>query len=362
MSDDTIVANSCPDNSGFAREGCRLPNNDHKLSHVKNVNADPVDHDGLFKQLLFTFFKEFIELFVPGMEQYGDLSDVRPVATETFYDAQELGQRRADLVVRVQFADGSGAYFIVHVEVESQARTDTAFAKRMFHYFARLHELHNEPIYPIALFAHDTATRDEPNTFIVKFPDRDVLRFEFLVIHLKKLDWRKYLRTNNPLAAALMAKMGIAREDRPKAKLECLRLLLRAEPNPERRQILGRFIDTYLPLDKSEEQQYDELMGAIPLTEKQAVTEFLTSWERKGLEKGLKQGREEGRKEVREKMRNALRTLIEARFGPMPTDDLFALAQLPLDALEQMTLVAGTATSYDAVREQLHKTNTAKQD
>lgn len=94
------------------------------------------------------------------------------------------------------------------------------------------------------------------------------------------------------------------------------------------------------------------------MTERQAVTEFLTSWELKGLEKGLKQGREEGR----EKMLNALRTLVEARFGPMPADDLSVLARLASEELEQINLVAGTAASYDAVREQLHRANNAGQD
>lgn len=103
------------------------------IGFVCGGEAVSIDHDGLFKELLLTFFKEFLELFAPGVLEYGDPADISLAATETFLDAGEMGQRRSDLVVRVKFTDGPEAYFLVHIEVESQVRTDVNFAKRMFH-------------------------------------------------------------------------------------------------------------------------------------------------------------------------------------------------------------------------------------
>ena len=53
-------------------------------------------------------------------------------------------------------------------------------------------------------------------------------------MQLNRLDWRAYLRQPNPMAAALMAKMRIEPQDRPKVKVECLRLLatLTAQRDP----------------------------------------------------------------------------------------------------------------------------------
>jgi hypothetical protein len=40
------------------------------------------------------------------------------------------------------------------------------------------------------------------------------------------MNWRDYLNQPNPVAAALMSKMKIAKTDRPKVNAECLRLLV----------------------------------------------------------------------------------------------------------------------------------------
>jgi hypothetical protein len=36
----------------------------------------PIDHDQLFKQLLETFFGDFIELFAPALPEYLQLSEL----------------------------------------------------------------------------------------------------------------------------------------------------------------------------------------------------------------------------------------------------------------------------------------------
>ena len=72
------------------------------------------------------------------------------------------------------------------------------------------------------LFSYDAPAREEPNTHQVAFPDLVVLDFTYRVIQLNRLNWRDFVRSPNPVASALMAKMGIAPADRPKVKRECL--------------------------------------------------------------------------------------------------------------------------------------------
>ena len=46
----------------------------------------------------------------------------------------------------------------------------------MFRYFARLHDKHAMPVYPIVLFSH-TSSLPEPDLYEVAFPDLAVLQF-----------------------------------------------------------------------------------------------------------------------------------------------------------------------------------------
>ena len=117
----------------------------------------------------------------------------------------------------------------------------------MFGYFARLHELHDLPVYPIAVFSHGSRKR-EPTTYFVEFPDAVVLQFTYAVIELRRLSWRCFLRIPNPVASALMARMKIARRERPLVKLECLRLLATLRLNPAKMQLISGFVDTYCRL------------------------------------------------------------------------------------------------------------------
>jgi hypothetical protein len=59
-----------------------------------------------------------------------------------------------------------------------------------------------------------------------------VLEFRFHAIQLNRLNWRDYIDRPNPVAAALMSKMKIAKRDRPNVKAECLRLLVTLKLDP----------------------------------------------------------------------------------------------------------------------------------
>ena len=133
----------------------------------------------------------------------------------------------------------------------------------------------------------------------VSFADGEVLRFRYRVVQLNRLPWRRFLKSDNPVAGALMAKMKIADRDRPRVKLECLRLLVTNRLDPSRTHLIARFVDAYLNLNSSEEQRLQKSLAAADLLpeQREEVVELLTSWERKGMEKGLAQGFAQGREE-----------------------------------------------------------------
>ena len=120
-----------------------------------------------------------------------------------------------------------------------------------------------------------------------------MLKFNYQVIQLNQLNWRDFLNSQNPVASALMSKMNIASADRPKVKAECLRMLVTLKLNPAKMQLISGFIDTYLRLNKIEEEKFAAEIGSLIPAEKEEVMQIVTSWMEQGIEQGIEQGRQE---------------------------------------------------------------------
>ena len=157
----------------------------------------------------------------------------------------------------------------------------------MFSYFARFDEKFALPIYPIVIFSYDSPQKAAVNRYEVAFPDFKVLEFNYQVIQLNRLNWRDFFSRNNPVASALMAKMKIDKQDRPKVKAECLRLLVTLKLDPARMQLISGFVDTYLNLNQTEELQFQSEIREFTQTEQEDVMQITTSWMRQGIEQGI---------------------------------------------------------------------------
>lgn len=251
-----------------------------------------IDHDRLFKELLQQFFLEFLALFAPTLAEAVEPESVSFLDKEVFADLAGGERREADVVARVRLRGAGEAFLIVHVEHQSKAQTD--FARRMFFYFARFHEKYGLPVYPIALFSYDAPARPEPSEYRVAAVGKEVLRFDFTVVQLNRLRWRDYLKSENPVASALMARMSVAPEDRPKVKWECLRLLATLRVTPAKMHFLSGFIDTYLRLSAAELEIFQRDLEAAAPSEREEVMEMVTSWMEEGIERGIEQGIEQG--------------------------------------------------------------------
>lgn len=60
-----------------------------------------------------------------------------------------------------------------------------------------------------------------------------------------------------------MAKMRIEKKDRPRVKAECLRMLLTAQIDREKLDLIGEFVDTYLRLNEQEEKIFEQELATI---------------------------------------------------------------------------------------------------
>lgn len=156
-----------------------------------------IDHDRIFKELIKTFFLEFVELFLPDVYADLDHETIEFLDKEVFTDVTSGEKHEVDLIAKARFR-GQDWFFLFHVEAQADDRKPP-FPRRMFTYFARLHEEHGLPVYPVVIFSYDSPLRPEPTSYRVEFPGFTVLEFNFRVIQLNRLNWRDFLNHPNPL-------------------------------------------------------------------------------------------------------------------------------------------------------------------
>ena len=242
-----------------------------------------INHDQLFKELLTTFFIEFLELFFPSVLEYLDTDSIQFVDNEVFTDVVGGEKKIMDIVALARFQQQSYS-FLVHIENESSSKTD--FNQRLFRYFCSLFLKYDRPIYPIVVFSYDAPKRIDKKSFVIDFPDRQILNFNYQIVQLNSLDWRDFLKQKNPVAAALMAKMRIAKRDRPTVKAQCLRLMVTLKLDPAKMQLISGFVDTYLRLNSQEESTFQSLISTMEVQEQEQIMQITTSWKEEGRIEG----------------------------------------------------------------------------
>lgn len=293
-----------------------------------------IDHDRLFKELLRTFFIEFVELFLPAVNEYLEPDSLVFLDKEIFTDVVAGERHTADLVAKARFR-GQPACFLIHTEPQAARRQGRGqFGERMFDYFARLTATHKLPVYPVALLTYARPRNAEPDVWRVQFPDKVVLEFRYTVIQLNRLAWRDYLRRDNPVASALMVKMGFDGSERVTVKKECLRMIARLKLDQARTRLLTGFVDTYLRLSESDNERFSRELKQLPEREREKVMELTTSWKEEGIQIGLQQGRQEGRQEG--ECAIVLR-LLTHRLGQLSIATKKRIEQLSLSQLEALS-------------------------
>ena len=104
-----------------------------------------INHDQLFKQLLTTFFVEFLELFFPQVLDYLNPDSITFEDKELFTDLSGGDKKILDLVALAKFRDRDYT-FLVHVENQSYEQDE--FPERMYSYHCVLFLKYRRPIYP----------------------------------------------------------------------------------------------------------------------------------------------------------------------------------------------------------------------
>ncbi len=230
--------------------------------------AAQIIHDRLFKELLSTFLCEFLDLFLPKLARSLDRNSIEFLDKEMFTELAEGERREADLVVKARLLNEE-VFFVVHLEHQAQSEDLENFPFRMFTYSSILIQRYRVPVYPIALLSYPSPRKAAPSSYKISFPDFEPLHFKYRTIQLNRLDWRDYVRRENPVAAALMSRMRIKKKDRPAVKTACLRLLGNLGMDKTRSMLVSHFVDHYLTLDPREEMRFHEEVEGLAEEEKE---------------------------------------------------------------------------------------------
>jgi hypothetical protein len=263
-------------------------------------------------------------LFFPSILEYLDTDSIQFVDKELFTDVVRGEKKIMDLVALAKFQEQDYS-FLVHLE--NQAANAPEFNRRMFRYFCSLFLKYDRPIYPIVIFSYDSPQRLDKSNFVIDFPNKQVLDFDYDIIQLNRLDWRHFLKQKNPIAAAFMSKMKIDKSDRPTVKAQCLRLLVTLNLDPAKMQLISGFVDTYLRLNSQEETIFQFELGTMGIREQEQIMQITTSWKEQGIVEG----------KLEEKLNITLR-LLKRKFGTLDnaiTEQIKSLEPNQLDSLTE---------------------------
>ncbi len=82
-------------------------------------------HDQLFKTLLETFLREFLELFFHEVAERLDFATKRLLDKELITDFPEGRLREADVVTELRTREGEPELILVHVEVQAEGEASS---------------------------------------------------------------------------------------------------------------------------------------------------------------------------------------------------------------------------------------------
>ena len=160
-----------------------------------------IDHDRLFKELLTTFFAEFLDLFLPELSGNLDRRSIGFLDKEVFTDvpwAPPIGPISSPRPSAAGRTPSSS--FTWNIKRSRRPSSQAGCS-------ATLPRCTPATACPSIRFL-PRSLQPEPDEYRVGFPDLEVLRFRYRVIQLSRLNWRDFVRRSNPVAGALMARMA----------------------------------------------------------------------------------------------------------------------------------------------------------
>jgi len=314
------------------------------------------DYDSPWKDILETYFTDFIAFFFPAV--YADIDWSRGYEfldnelSQIVRDA-ELGRRIADKLVKVWRNSGSETWVLIHLELQNT--DETGFAERMFIYNYRLKDRYNLAVASLAVLGDDNPNW-RPNLFNSElWGCRNDFQFPIVKLLDYGQDWAALEQSTNPFAIVVMAhlKAKATRQnlsDRQRWKLLLAKQLY--QKGYARTDVINllRFIDWVIQLPQDLEKSFWQ---EIYTYQEETNMPYVTSLERIAKEEGLQQGRQEGQQQgLRDGLLSGIAVALKLRFGEAGSQLLSEIRTIEsVEILQTIQEALLTANSLDDIRQ-----------
>ena len=272
--------------------------------------ANKSKYDSAWKKIIEKLFKDFLEFFFPEIYQAIDFTkkihfldkELQEIAPDS-----NMGDRAADVLVKVHLKDGSLTYIciIIHIEVQSQPKP--GFMERMFIYFYRGYDKKVDkdiPMISVAILADDNPNYrpDEYYFSLLGFE----LRMKIPVVKILDYKLKKELKDKLETAAnpmAMIVKAQLKSHEVKKAdndtKFEVTKELIRQcyqhGYSKKDTHLVMNFFDWVIRLPESYKGRLKEVIRKI---EEEFKMEYIPLWERDARKEGEKRGKKETAKQM----------------------------------------------------------------
>jgi hypothetical protein len=219
--------------------------------------------------------------------------------------------RRVDKLVKVWRKNGKEALLYIHIEIQSQYDSD--FPERMFIYHYRLYDRYGSRVTSLAVLG-DNQEYWRPRSYHYETMGAE-LSFCFPMVKLLDYQekWDELEKSRNPFSMVVRAHLkALETQKSPQQRLDWKMTLHKAlyEESYSEKEIIGLivFLDWLLTLPDELTRQFHDFVEQYEEAKKM---DYVTTWERKGIEKGIQQG-------ILQKSRENVTELLDARFQQVP--------------------------------------------
>ena len=260
------------------------------------MSQPKAEFDTPWKKILDIYFEDFVSYCWP--ERHAEINwqkGYKSLDKELSKIARgaPITNRIIDKLMEVYLNNGESAYVLIHLEVQGQF--DSNFEERMFIYHYRLSDLHKKPIASLAILID--ADEDWRPVSYKKELWGSSIEMRFPIIKL--IDYKSRIKeleaSTNPFALVILAQLATLEKQRQTNKLtrkmNLIKWLYTRGWKREDVMTLMTFLDWVFALPKRLELQCTKF---IEILEEELHVDYVTSFERMGIEKGLQQGIQQG--------------------------------------------------------------------
>ncbi|KAB2477767.1 hypothetical protein [Bacillus cereus] len=225
----------------------------------ENPNIEKIgnrNHDGLFKEMLCCFFKEYIEFTQPHVLDMLDFTHVIPRDTHVSGLAP-IKKKGVDFYVDAAFEvkKKNGELVIFHIEAQSYREAE--FPKRMYEYNALCRIKYGFDVTSQAI-CFNADQRSIPNEIIyTDFTTGEVSnKSNYVKIDLNSYDLEIHRNSNNLFAIAILGLMegydSLSPSEKAELKLQSYIKLYENRLDKRKHSLIASFLEIYMVLDKEE--------------------------------------------------------------------------------------------------------------